>query len=536
MNDTQLPSSIALAEEKNKLTYSKLDAVTLLISIVFGYLFSKWGGLYDIGAGTFVLSSVMIAGSLLFLHIKKIPVPPKCYVFIALTAVFSTVLILSSSESVKLLAAFYVIVSTFYWMFTVCLTSADGDKLSIIDDFIALNIIKAALVVPFSYIVRVFESTDAILTSLSGKGRSAGKKVLMVIGGLCAAVIPTAIIMGLLLNADDAFSGMIDRIFTFTLDKFFLEFVFFITGVPAGLYVFNVLYGNAHRNKCGDEKFSNSANFGRNESFTQKLRFASPFVIFASVTPICLIYTLFFAAQSAYFLSPFKNIIPDGFTHAEYARKGFFELCAVAVINIFIIIYITLLTKRKGNSKNHAIKVYVTLISAYTLVMIAIATAKMAMYINAYGLTIMRLYPTWFMILLSVVFILIIVRQFVKFKLFTCIFAVFIVMFAVLIFVDFDSIIANYNIDRYLTGSLDSVDTDMIRFELSDSAVPALLKLLDDDNPFMVDRMEDAIYERYSAARTQKMNFPNFNLASYLMMKEIEAAPQFDKLNAVKIN
>jgi len=552
-NNTELPVNTALAEKTNKLSYSKADLIALLISIAFGYLLQKWGGLFDPDSGSFALTAILIVGSFVFLRLKKIPVSGKSRAFIGLTAVFSFSLILSSSESVKMFAAAYVVLSTIYWIYYTCLVSENGETGFLIDDFIAFNMIKAALAVPFSYMVRIFEGIDAIVTSLSGKGRSMAKKVFMIIGGLCAAAIPTAIVTGLLISADDAFSNAANMIMDFTFDNFFIEFVIFITGIPAGVYLFNVLYGNTHRNRLraesvandegGDtvnqnvhtENYTHAGNSRKNETTTQRLRVASPFVVFASVTPICIVYTLFFLVQSAYFLSPFKNIVPDGYSYAEYARKGFFELCTVSVINIFIIIYITLLTKRKAESKNHAIKAYVIVISAYTLVMIVIAMSKMAMYINAYGLTIMRIYPTWFMILLTAIFIFIIVRQFKEFKLFRCIFAVFVVLFAMLIFVDLDSITANYNIDRYLDGTLESVDVNMIRFELSDSAVPALLKLLDHKDPHFIDTVEDAVYERYSQSKEQKMNFPNFNFSSYLMIKKIEASPKFDKTNAIKL-
>ena len=51
-----------------------------------------------------------------------------------------------------------------------------------------------------------------------------------------------------------------------------------------------------------------------------------------------------------------------------------------------------------------------------------------------------------------------------------------VVLFGALGILNVDSFIANYNVDRYLSGSLDEIDIDTLR-DLEYSAVPAMVKL-----------------------------------------------------------
>ena len=55
-----------------------------------------------------------------------------------------------------------------------------------------------------------------------------------------------------------------------------------------------------------------------------------------------LVYILFIAVQFKYF---FSGTLEDGFTYAEYARRGFFELLFVTLINLSITIAVITLTK-----------------------------------------------------------------------------------------------------------------------------------------------------------------------------------------------
>ena len=99
--------------------------------------------------------------------------------------------------------------------------------------------------------------------------------------------------------------------------------------------------------------------------------------------------------------------------------------------------------------------------------------SKMVMYINNYGLTELRLYTSWFMVLLAIVFVLIIIKQFrfdMKFSSYFA--AVFTVMLGLLCFSRPEALIARYNIEMYRSGQLEELDKDAI-LRMSDDGLLA---------------------------------------------------------------
>ena len=132
--------------------------------------------------------------------------------------------------------------------------------------------------------------------------------------------------------------------------------------------------------------------------------------------------------------------------------------------------------KKGGRERTKALSSYVTLLCCFTLFIIATALAKMLLYIDAYGLTRLRLYTAWFMVLLAVVFLVLIVRQFVrKFPTAAVLTAVFLVMFGGLCFSRPDARIAEYNLTRYEQHTLPELDLDALT-ALSDDAYVVIVQ------------------------------------------------------------
>ena len=91
-----------------------------------------------------------------------------------------------------------------------------------------------------------------------------------------------------------------------------------------------------------------------------------------------------------------------------------------------------------------------------------------------------RVVSFWFTILVGVLFIFILLYQFLpKINFTRCAAVSFAVLFCALIFANTDAMIARYN-DMYVNGEAKSLDTDMLLYELSDSATPVILEKFDD--------------------------------------------------------
>lgn len=122
-------------------------------------------------------------------------------------------------------------------------------------------------------------------------------------------------------------------------------------------------------------------------------------IIGITVTSILtFVYLVFSVVQIAYlFIGNLR--LPAGYTYAEYAREGFFQLLAVSVLN-YVIVLLCLAFFRD----NKVLKVILTIFCACTYIMIASSAARMIMYIRYYYLTLERIIVLWALFTLTILF------------------------------------------------------------------------------------------------------------------------------------
>jgi hypothetical protein len=233
---------------------------------------------------------------------------------------------------------------------------------------------------------------------------------------------------------------------------------------------------------------------------------------YSALTALSLVYVIFFLAQAAYLFSAFNDSLPQSMTYAEYARRGFFELCAVSGINLGVIGAAHLIVKR---DKIKILKAETAVLCVFTIALIATAMSKMAMYIDYYGLTRLRVYTSWFMILLLLLFVIILLRQLRSFNGTRLAAVGCICLFMILCYGNVDGMIAKYNIDRYQSGTLKDLDVKSFS-ELSDGAVPYLYDLYQETtDPVMKAELKEVIKRPLYSAYTFNDSFRDFNLQSY---------------------
>lgn len=298
----------------------------------------------------------------------------------------------------------------------------------------------------------------------------AGKAVKNALLGLAIALPSTIVVGVLLMSADSGFADILSSITDGGLRSVLIFAVQAVIGLPVGAYIFAMCHATGDYDETSDEYCLQRI---------EALRFVPSGAAAFSAVPLCVMYVIFFFSQISYFLSSFASRLPsDMASYSEYARRGFFELCIVALINLAVIIGINLFSKYgEDGKKSKFVKTMTVILCVFTILLIVTAVSKMAMYISVYGLTRLRFYTTWFMLLLGVLFIGIIISVICgKFNLSKFAVTAFTVMFALLSFSNADRLIAEYNIGRYLDGTLSSADITMFR-ELSSDAVPAAEKL-----------------------------------------------------------
>jgi len=437
--------------------FSTIETVFAWMSFILAYLFCRAfpASLNPLGAFLFVTLLFVVTAVLLYVKGEK---PNALSVIVAISAIITSVsLVVSANGFIHFFAYSYALAAYCYYLY-----SSTGNAVKKgFTDFIAVDFFKALLVMPFYSFGCMFKAM------FSGKAKKGGRFVAKLFLGLAITIIPTTIVL-ILLSYDGEFMQLLNKIFDFSIWDVFSHIFSLIFAVPIGMYVFGLFVSSVDK-KC--EKVITEEGC---QKLSKCVKIVPTVTGISAVVPILFLYVVFFISQWKYYVSGFTGVLPEGFDYAEYAREGFFQLCMVSLINLFIIIIITVFMKRKTDT---LLKILSIVFSAFTLILISTAISKMVMYINYYGLTQKRVYATWLMAVIAIVFVLIILRQFVpKLKVVAISLAVTVVMFAGLSLSNADALIAKYNVDGYINGTLKSVDVYAFE-ELGDSAIPQMIRL-----------------------------------------------------------
>ena len=122
-------------------------------------------------------------------------------------------------------------------------------------------------------------------------------------------------------------------------------------------------------------------------------------VLAITVTGLLTVLYLFFSVIQIAGLFLGKLQLPEGYTYALYARQGFFQLLAVSLLNLIIVLCCMSFFR-----ESKVLKIILTVMSLCTFIMIASSFLRMIMYIRYYYLTYMRVLVLWALVLLAVLF------------------------------------------------------------------------------------------------------------------------------------
>lgn len=446
------------------------DGAFALLSLLSGILFFKYAITLTAGIGMTVLTFLFVAMTLIYVAVRGNKITIAAGVWGGILCLFSLTYTVTSNGFLKGWCIFFQLLATAYFVF-VAFSNRDS---SYADDMLGFHLIKSLFVYPFGNIHQSFAAIGE-----SGKKQKFSKTVLLVLLGLCLALVPSLIVFALLTSGDTMFSNLVDYLFSDVGDIISKNFLSVFFGIPFGMLIFGLFYGASRK------RYPNALTRQAKQQGLSLIRIAPSAVTCAALTPMLLIYVLFFISQAGYFFGAFANLKPEGYSFAEYAREGFFNLCAVCVINGLVILVVHFFTKRTGNQEYTPIaKIFVILFSLSSILLAVIALRKMVMYIDEYALTLSRVYSSWFMILLSVFFLILIVKQFwSKLNGTLCALLSFLILFGGLCLCNVDARVADYNVSRYLElGKEDpqeSLDFYMFQQDLSYAAVGSVHKAYD---------------------------------------------------------
>jgi len=440
--------------------YTGIESVFAWLCMLAGYLFCRAFPAGDHPMGAFLLILFLFAASTVVLKVKKIKLGALPIIAALSAVILSGALILNDNETIRFFSYAYALVIYFYYLY-----AATGNSLQKgLTDFIAIDFLKALLVMPFSALGHLFKAMFA------GKAKKGGHILGKVLLGCFFAAVPTAIVM-VLLSYDDGFVDLLNKILDFKDFDPFVPIRSILFGIPVAMFFYGGFIASLDKNR------SNSLTEEGCKKTAARMKIAPALTVFVAVLPILFVYVVFFISQWDYYVSGFTGILPQNFSYAEYAREGFFQLCAVSVINLVIMAVVSIFMRRNNKGCSLLFKLLAIVFSLFTLVLISTALAKLVMYIQRYGLTPKRVHAAWFMLVLAVIFILIAIKQFAaRIRLVAASLVVTVVMFAGLSLSNVDGFIAKYNVDRYVAGTLETVDVDAMR-DLGLTAVPQMVRL-----------------------------------------------------------
>lgn len=350
---------------------------------------------------------------------------------------------------------------------------------------------------------RLGESARGIKAACSSSG-VIGRKGSSVVLGLVIAVPLLAVVIPLLMFADAAFEGLLDLLPEIRWD----EILF--TVIIGGFWGW-VLYARAVSLQY----------LPKTDVSPAKRKGLNPITVNTVLISISFVYVAYLVSQLAYFVGGFSGILPEGYTLAQYARRGFFEMAWLCAINLSLIALAAGLVSAQGQTPLST-RLICLFIGAVTLFLVATASGKMLLYIGTYGLTRLRVLTEVFMIWLACTTVLVCIWLFrPRLPYMKAVLLLALVLYAALMWADVDTQVARYNVRSYQSGKLETVDVSHLG-SLSDSAVPYLEELTDDANPLIASQAASILRRKASGAYSRCDDLRGWNAPKARAQKILE--------------
>lgn len=327
-------------------------------------------------------------------------------------------------------------------------------------NFVIADYLKLILI-PFQSIPPLFQTLTDLLT-LKGVSKD-NKTALQIVKGVVMAVPLLIIFLVLFSSADLIFQKYVSDIFNIepeTVLRTILIIIASLSCIGAFSYIFK------SKEETTSEKKEPARLLGSIETS----------ILLGSVN---VLFFLFILIQLTYLFGGEATLASQGLTYAEYARRGFFELLAVAVISFLVLLGMEYAITRKENKHSTLFKILGSVLIVQVLIIMLSSFLRLSLYEQAYGFTIDRLFSHAFTILLAVVFILLLYKIITNGKDNTFAFSGWISLVAFLMVMNLlnpDAFIARQNIERYANGG--ELDTYYLS-RLSSDALPETIKVLD---------------------------------------------------------
>ena len=465
INMESTTSNTITIKKETKYKFETVDIIMLPVVFILAFLCTKYynlnTGVATLGLGATAYIVLYVISVLVYAKLKDVKLNNESIILsilMILLAISFTVFYNYSLSIFMQMAMNFMLIYLPVTVFNKLIKSETSA-------LILYDYINALVFIP------IHNATAFWICMFSKRGKSASntktKYFLHIFFGLLIGTPFIMIVLFLLSSADATFKNIFDNLFNLDISVP-KNIGTLIWSLPMATYLYALIYGSSIED---NSKSFNIDKFNKTMDNAASIPRLSLYTVNAV---ICCFYILFIGIQVIYFIDILGGSLPADFTYSEYARRGFFELLAVALINIvFIAVAKVLSVKNENNKYMH---IHILLNSILTLLLISVAFAKMYLYISTYGLTTLRIIPSVFMIFLCFVFAFIIMGEFKKsFPVTKLSFYAGNILFVLLCLANIDAVVARYNLNAYMNGNLPYYDIYDLR-ESDMAAMPVIYK------------------------------------------------------------
>lgn len=445
-----------------------IAGVSLVLGLLFDYSF--YGKIPGIAFPLYVM--LVVAGLFAIAHFFKKQINKEVLWLLIPLILFSAMVFVRSSD----LLTFLNVVASLLLLLVITEVSL-GEK---VKHFVIGDYIKVFFL-PFKFIRPFFQTLS---TLFSRRGLNKDRNVsLQVAKGILMAIPVLFVFLLLFSSADLMFRKYVSDLISIDIEPETIvrsTLVLIATLVYIGAYSYSL---RDKDNQIAAQRNNNNHSVGHIESS----------ILLGSVNVLFLSFILI---QLTYLFGGESNISAQGVSYAQYARRGFFELIAVAIISLLLLLTTEKYVVKKETDHAIGFKLLSTVLVVQVMLIMASAFTRLSLYEEAYGFTTLRLYSHAFIVLLAVVFCLLLYKIYKDKREQTFAFRVFIsiaLFLAVMNVLNPDAFIARRNIERFAaSGKLDIYYLS----RLSDDAMPDIIKVLDTSNEDLRKGFARELYRR----------------------------------------
>lgn len=314
-----------------------------------------------------------------------------------------------------------------------------------ISDFQIKSIIYKIILMIFEPLNYIGDVIRAVLKEFNPKEKDEQigekKEKNNIFKAVCFTGTIALIVIGLLCSADNEFAKIFSTIFKDINIFNVSELTGRIIIIIIAFFYFAGFFMNMLDKENGLKEFEKDEKTEKKESYTIRMM----------ITVLNLVYLVFCFTQIKVLFTE-QNI-----KYSEFARKGFFQLMIVSLINIAMILKANNKNLKETEKQEKYKKTMCIVMVIFTLIIIISAFARMTLYQQNYGYTRLRILVDYTLIteiILLIPTIIYILKN--KIDLIKTYFVIIITMYCLVNFINIDKIIMKNNFNRYKeTGYID---------------------------------------------------------------------------------